>query len=97
MRVRLEGPGLDAVRLSLRAPNGQVVALRDAASPPIEGEVAQLHYPIDGAAAGLSSLEGWQPDGAWTLVVDGPGDTNAAVVDFAVFTHGDTFAHAAAP
>jgi hypothetical protein len=93
VRVRLEGAGLNALRLRLRAPDGDVVVLRDPGAPVIAGEMAVLHYPADGAAAGLAGLHGWQPEGAWTLEVEGPGDGAAFVTDFTVRTHGQTFAH----
>jgi hypothetical protein len=97
VQVRLEGAGLSALRLRLRAPDGEIVVLRDAGAPAIAGELAVLHYPADGAAAGLASLHGWQPDGAWTLEVEGAGGGNAFVTDFTVRTHGQTFAHGDAP
>jgi hypothetical protein len=95
VRIRLEGAALSGVSLSLRAPNGDVARLRDAASPAIVGEVAQLHFTAGQPGNSLSDLLGWQPNGEWSLVVE-PAN-GVTVRDFAVVTHGFPYDHTPSP
>ena len=86
VRVRLAGPGLAGVTLSLQAPNDQIIALGTGSNL---STVWQASYPTIAPTENLSTpVNKWQPEGDWRLVVANPNGAAADVPDFAVITHG---------
>lgn len=86
VRVRLEGASLQNLRVRLRAPDGTEIALDNGAAW-ANRAVWQGHYT--GASVPLlATLHGWQPEGDWTLIVQGGNAAQAVLTDFAVITHG---------
>jgi hypothetical protein len=81
VRVRLEGTNLQNLRLRLRAPDGREVLLDNGAGW-ANRTVWRANY------TNLAALQGWQPEGDWTLVVQGGANAQAVLSDFAVVTHG---------
>lgn len=48
----------------------------------------QADYPTTPTVGNLATLQGWQPEGDWTLEVSDLGAQGARLVDFAVLTRG---------
>lgn len=88
VRVRIEGAGLGALVVSLRAPDGRLVEL-DRGADYGAATVWQASYPTKATTGSLAPLlDAWQPEGDWALVVDNAGGAQATLRDFAVLTHG---------
>ncbi len=86
VRVRLEGANLQNLRVRLRAPDGTEIAL-DNGGAWANRAVWQAHYTAATVPL-LTTLHGWQPEGDWTLIVQGGNAAQAVLTDFAVITHG---------
>jgi hypothetical protein len=86
VRVRLEGANLQNLRIRLRAPDGAEIALDNGAAW-ANRAVWQAHYTTASVPL-LATLHGWQPEGDWTLLVQGGNTAQAVLTDFAVITHG---------
>ena len=91
VKLRIVGSGLENVTVSLRSPRGEQLDLDDGAAWAGRA-VWQAHYPTTTTNADLEEMHGWQPDGAWGLLVEngngeggfGPillGDNQEATID----------------
>ena len=89
--VRIEGTNLQSLRVRLQSPNGREVLLDDGHTW-AGHDVWQAHYSTTPTPADLTTLQGWEPEGDWTLIVEGGDHAQAALKDFRVLTHG-AFAH----
>lgn len=89
VRVRLadESGHLDQLQVSLRTPRGELIALDDGQGW-AGATVWQASYPTRAPIDDLGAAHGWQPEGAWVLVVDSAAPQNVQILDFTVVTHG---------
>jgi tricorn protease len=68
------------------SPDGTEIAL-DNGGAWANRAVWQAHYTATSVPL-LTTMHGWQPEGDWTLIVQGGNAAQATLTDFAVITHG---------